>query len=126
MLKAEALSPQWASQQPALLIHLPLNSDTKQLIPLANQLKTHCCICYNRLSEMCLPCFPWTWTKYEDPYDNLHKAPEQSVWVHDGQNWELQKVVSAILSFIFSSFRQLHYRGPLPYETPSILRTIGL
>ncbi|TXB99182.1 hypothetical protein FocTR4_00012799 [Fusarium oxysporum f. sp. cubense] len=41
---------------------------------------------------MCLPCFPWTWTKCEDPYDNLHRAPKQSVWVHDGQNWELQKV----------------------------------
>jgi hypothetical protein len=47
---------------------------------------------------MCLPCFPWTWTKYEDPYDNLHNAPEQSVWVHDGQSWELQKVVSMNLS----------------------------
>ena len=43
--------------------------------------------------RMCLPCFPWTWSKYEDPFDGLHKAPEQSVWVHDGQRWELQKVV---------------------------------
>jgi hypothetical protein len=49
---------------------------------------------------MCLPCFPWTWTKFEDPLDQLHKAPEQSIWVHDGQGWELQKVVG--LGFFFS------------------------
>ncbi|EYB26285.1 hypothetical protein FG05_35325 [Fusarium graminearum] len=42
---------------------------------------------------MCLPCFPWTWTKVEDPYDEMHKAPDQSVWVHDGQGWELQKLL---------------------------------
>lgn len=48
---------------------------------------------------MCLPCFPWTWTKFEDPLDQLHKAPEQSIWVHDRHGWELQKVVS--LGFLF-------------------------
>lgn len=40
---------------------------------------------------MCLPCFPWTWTQYEDPLDNL---PPHSVWVHDGNGWSLQQVVS--------------------------------
>lgn len=47
---------------------------------------------------MCLPCFPWTWTQYEDPLDSL---PSQSVWVHDGNNWALQQIVSA---FCFSYF----------------------
>ncbi|QPC78915.1 hypothetical protein HYE68_009667 [Fusarium pseudograminearum] len=47
---------------------------------------------------MCLPCFPWTWTKVEDPYDEMHKAPDQSVWVHDGQGWELQKLKEAIMA----------------------------
>ncbi|EHK47566.1 hypothetical protein TRIATDRAFT_272379 [Trichoderma atroviride IMI 206040] len=37
---------------------------------------------------MCLPCFPWTWTEYEDPMDSM---PEQHVWVHDGQAWSLQR-----------------------------------
>ncbi|KAM0254317.1 hypothetical protein ACHAQJ_006903 [Trichoderma viride] len=37
---------------------------------------------------MCLPCFPWTWTEYEDPLDSM---PEQHVWVHDGQAWSLQR-----------------------------------
>ncbi|KAK0386332.1 hypothetical protein NLU13_6169 [Sarocladium strictum] len=38
---------------------------------------------------MCLPCFPWTWTKYEDPLDSM---PDQSIWLHDGQSWALQKL----------------------------------
>ncbi|KAI9167500.1 hypothetical protein HJFPF1_03628 [Paramyrothecium foliicola] len=38
---------------------------------------------------MCLPCFPWTWTEFEDPLDSL---PEQSVWVPHGNSWALQKV----------------------------------
>lgn len=40
---------------------------------------------------MCLPCFPWTWTQYEDPLDSM---PEHSIWVHDGQAWVLQQIVS--------------------------------
>ncbi|KAG5980328.1 hypothetical protein E4U55_004152 [Claviceps digitariae] len=40
---------------------------------------------------MCLPCFPWTWTQYEDPLDSM---PEQSIWVHDGTEWSLQAVLS--------------------------------
>ncbi|KAL6912949.1 hypothetical protein FSST1_010709 [Fusarium sambucinum] len=55
---------------------------------------------------MCLPCFPWTWTKYEDPYDDLHKAPEQSVWVHDGQGWELQKLSLPLFPFFFFREKQ--------------------
>lgn len=49
---------------------------------------------------MCLPCFPWTWTEYEDPLDSM---PEQHVWVHDGQAWSLQRCVSVIsfLSFLY-------------------------
>ena len=39
---------------------------------------------------MCISCFPWTWTQYDDPLDNM---PEQSVWTHDGQSWSLQRVV---------------------------------
>lgn len=45
---------------------------------------------------MCLPCFPWTWTEYEDPLDSM---PEQHVWVHDGQAWSLQRYVSVSFTF---------------------------
>jgi hypothetical protein len=51
---------------------------------------------------MCLPCFPWTWTEYEDPLDSM---PEQHVWVHDGQAWSLQRCVS-VESFYL---HQLHF-----------------
>lgn len=49
---------------------------------------------------MCLPCFPWTWTEYEDPLDAM---PEQHVWVHDGQAWSLQRYVSILFSSISCS-----------------------
>jgi hypothetical protein len=52
--------------------------------------------------EMCLPCFPWTWTEYEDPLDSM---PEQHVWVHDGQAWSLQRYVSVeLVSFVYGFF----------------------
>lgn len=59
--------------------------------------------CRHLHSNMCLPCFPWTWTKYEDPMDSM---PDQSIWLHDGQSWALQKVVSATAkcSLLSSSF----------------------
>lgn len=50
--------------------------------------------------KMCLPCFPWTWTEYEDPLDSM---PEQHVWVHDGQAWPLQRCVSE--GFFFFCFK---------------------
>lgn len=71
---------------------------------------------------MCLPCFPWTWTKCEDPYDNLHRAPKQSVWVHDGQNWELQKVVSRLISLPFINFVNSIIVVLYPIKHPSMLR----
>ncbi|RDA91917.1 hypothetical protein CP533_1329 [Ophiocordyceps camponoti-saundersi (nom. inval.)] len=37
---------------------------------------------------MCLSCFPWTWTQYDDPLDNL---PEQRVWKREGSSWALVK-----------------------------------
>lgn len=52
---------------------------------------------------MCLPCFPWTWTQYEDPLDSM---PEQSTWVHDGTAWSLQPAVSSL---------------PLPLPLPLVL-----
>lgn len=53
---------------------------------------------YNN-ETMCLPCFPWTWTQYEDPLESM---PPHSVWVHDGTSWSLQQVVSvSILFYIF-------------------------
>lgn len=48
---------------------------------------------------MCLPCFPWSWSKYEDPLDKLDKLPEQSIWVHDGHDWALQRIVSGFFFF---------------------------
>ncbi|KND92359.1 hypothetical protein TOPH_03097, partial [Tolypocladium ophioglossoides CBS 100239] len=39
---------------------------------------------------MCLPCFPWTWTQYDDPLDSM---PEQSCWTHDGNSWVLQRLL---------------------------------
>ncbi|POR37890.1 Uncharacterized protein TPAR_01919 [Tolypocladium paradoxum] len=38
---------------------------------------------------MCLPCFPWTWTQYDDPLDSM---PEQCFWTHDGNSWVLQRM----------------------------------
>lgn len=67
---------------------------------------------------MCLPCFPWTWTKCEDPYDNLHKAPKQSVWVHDGQNWELQRVVSILISLHFILILSIASSWPFALSNP--------
>lgn len=55
----------------------------------------------SNVAKMCLPCFPWRWTRYEDPLDALDSMPEQSVWVHDGRSWTLQRVVGLILSFSF-------------------------
>lgn len=40
---------------------------------------------------MCLPCFPWTWTQYDDPLDSM---PEHSTWAYDGNAWALQRIVS--------------------------------
>ncbi|RSM06328.1 hypothetical protein CEP52_005737 [Fusarium oligoseptatum] len=75
---------------------------------------------------MCLPCFPWTWTKYEDPYDNLDRAPEQSVWVHDGRSWELQKVVSTNDTKSPKAPPRRPPKTPEPrqvhFETPGILK----
>ena len=39
---------------------------------------------------MCLPCFPWTWTQYDDPLDSM---PPHSIWVHDGTSWVLKELV---------------------------------
>lgn len=65
---------------------------------------------------MCLPCFPWTWTQYEDPLDSM---PEHSLWVHDGQAWVLQQIVSlcAFLSVATGSGcpgDATHTHAPLP------------
>ncbi|KAK4092693.1 hypothetical protein Purlil1_2618 [Purpureocillium lilacinum] len=38
---------------------------------------------------MCLPCFPWTWTQYDDPLDSM---PEHSTWAYDGNAWALQRI----------------------------------
>jgi hypothetical protein len=71
---------------------------------------------------MCLPCFPWTWTKFEDPLDQLHKTPEQSIWVHDRQGWELQKVVS--LGFLFLNLL-FHFISITSCKSPRSLEGIG-
>lgn len=55
---------------------------------------------------MCLPCFPWTWTEYEDPLDSM---PEQHVWVHDGQAWSLQRYVSVSFTCRLISSRLFLY-----------------
>jgi hypothetical protein len=57
---------------------------------------------------MCLPCFPWRWTKYEDPLDTLSSMPEQNVWTNDGHSWALQRVVSLRVSF-FIAFCEVYY-----------------
>ena len=41
---------------------------------------------------MCLPCFPFTWVEHEDPLDK--PMPEQAVWLHNGNAWALQQIVS--------------------------------
>ncbi|KAL6871918.1 hypothetical protein J3F83DRAFT_760328 [Trichoderma novae-zelandiae] len=61
---------------------------------------------------MCLPCFPWTWTEYEDPLDSM---PEQHVWVHDGQAWSLQRYspkASRRLRTGGEPLRQVHFQTP--------------
>ncbi|KAH8130808.1 hypothetical protein ACSS6W_010821 [Trichoderma asperelloides] len=61
---------------------------------------------------MCLPCFPWTWTEYEDPLDSM---PEQHVWVHDGQTWSLQRCSPKTprrLKTGCEPLRQVHFHSP--------------
>ncbi|PTB72861.1 hypothetical protein M440DRAFT_1340809 [Trichoderma longibrachiatum ATCC 18648] len=61
---------------------------------------------------MCLPCFPWTWTEYEDPLDSM---PEQHVWVHDGQAWSLQRYSPKAPRRLRTGgepLRQVHFQTP--------------
>ncbi|EHK17085.1 uncharacterized protein TRIVIDRAFT_195091 [Trichoderma virens Gv29-8] len=61
---------------------------------------------------MCLPCFPWTWTEYEDPLDSM---PEQHVWVHDGQAWSLQRYSPKTPRRMKTGgepLRQVHFQSP--------------
>ncbi|UKZ95568.1 uncharacterized protein TrAFT101_010400 [Trichoderma asperellum] len=62
---------------------------------------------------MCLPCFPWTWTEYEDPLDSM---PEQHVWVHDGQAWSLQRCQPAVagIPVAHSSYVVAHQPAVVP------------
>ncbi|RCI15783.1 hypothetical protein L249_2978 [Ophiocordyceps polyrhachis-furcata BCC 54312] len=62
---------------------------------------------------MCLPCFPWTWTQYDDPLDSL---PQPRVWKREGSSWALVKApcqlpeANASPPSIFSS----HHTPPPP------------
>lgn len=72
---------------------------------------------------MCLPCFPWTWTEYEDPLDSM---PEQHVWMHDGQAWSLQRCVSVISFLSFLSSFEYEYYIHLVFFSFSRLLLVGV
>ncbi|PFH60910.1 hypothetical protein XA68_10108 [Ophiocordyceps unilateralis] len=59
---------------------------------------------------MCLPCFPWTWTQYEDPLDSM---PPQHVWVREGSSWAMVRANRACNLGTFTS------RTSLPSSPPS-------